>query len=310
MGVPITPRPMKPMSIATDTSFAGPELFVRGAGGIPKDARLTMVPQPGSLRPREGAAAATLGTMSAYSLSDLLLIFSAFFLAGIVKGVLGLGLPTVAIGLLGLLMPVAQASSLLTVPSLVTNVWQARRGPHLGALLRRLWPMQLGIVIGAFSGTGWMEPQHARLSALLLGGSLVAYGVASLAGLRLPRPAPEHERATGLLAGIATGLVTAATGVFALPLVPYLQALVLDKDEMSQALGISFTVSTAALAVVLAGTGSLDAGMAWQSMLALLPALAGMALGQAQRDKLSQATFRKALFSGLLALGAWLIVRQ
>lgn len=248
--------------------------------------------------------------MPDFSLPQLALIAVAFFLAGAVKGVLGLGLPTVAIGLLGLLMPVAQASALLTVPSLVTNVWQAGRGPHLRALVRRLWPMQVGIVIGAFAGTGWMEPQHARRSALLLGGCLMVYGAASLAGLRLPRPVPGQEGATGLLAGIATGLVTAATGVFALPLVPYLQALGLDKDEMAQALGLSFTVSTAALGLVLASTGNLDASVAGQSLLALLPALAGMALGQAQRDRLSQTAFRKALYGGLLLLGAWLLARH
>jgi uncharacterized membrane protein YfcA len=248
--------------------------------------------------------------MPVYSPADLLLVFTAFFLAGAVKGVLGLGLPTVAIGLLGLLMPVASASSLLTLPSMVTNVWQATRGPHFVVLLRRLWPMQVGIVIGALAGTGWMAPQHARLSALLLGGCLVVYGLASLAGLRLPTPAPRHEGATGLLAGIGTGLVTAATGVFALPLVPYLQALALDKDEMSQALGISFTVSTAALGVVLARTGVLDWAMAGQSLLALVPALLGMAVGQLLRDKLSQAAFRRALYSGLLVLGGWLVLRH
>ena len=69
----------------------------------------------------------------------------AFLIAGFVKGVIGLGLPTVAIGLLGLVMPPAEAAALLVVPSLVTNVWQLAAGPSLMTLLRRLWPMLLGI---------------------------------------------------------------------------------------------------------------------------------------------------------------------
>jgi uncharacterized membrane protein YfcA len=92
--------------------------------------------------------------------------------------------------------------------------------------------------------------------------------------------------------------------------VPYLQALGLDKDQMSQALGVSFTVSTVALALILGKAGSLDASVAGQSLLALLPALVGMAAGQAVRDKLSQAAFRNALFGGLMALGGWLLLRQ
>lgn len=248
--------------------------------------------------------------MPSFSLPELALIAFAFFLAGAVKGVLGLGLPTVAVGLLGLTMPVAQAAALLVIPSLVTNVWQAARGPHLRALLRRLWPMHVAVVLGVFSGGGWMRPEHARVTGLLLGACLLLYGLSGLAGWRLPRPAPRSETGASVLAGASTGLVTAATGIFVLPAVPYLQALGLDKDQMSQALGLSFTVSTIALALILGNTGSLDAPVAGQSLLALVPALGGMAAGQAVRDKLSQATFRTALFGGFVALGAWLLLRQ
>jgi uncharacterized membrane protein YfcA len=75
-------------------------------------------------------------------------IAGAFLLAGFVKGVIGLGLPTVSIGLLGLLMTPAQAAAILVVPSLVTNVWQAAVGGGLGALVRRLWPLLVGICVG------------------------------------------------------------------------------------------------------------------------------------------------------------------
>ena len=76
----------------------------------------------------------------------------AFLLAGFVKGVIGLGLPTVSIGLLGLLMTPSQAAALLVVPSLVTNVWQAAAGGGLMTLARRLWPLLAGICVGTFIG--------------------------------------------------------------------------------------------------------------------------------------------------------------
>jgi uncharacterized membrane protein YfcA len=76
----------------------------------------------------------------------------AFLLAGFVKGVIGLGLPTVSVGLLGLLMAPAQAAAILVVPSLVTNIWQAVVGGGLIALARRLWPMLVGICLGTFVG--------------------------------------------------------------------------------------------------------------------------------------------------------------
>ena len=75
------------------------------------------------------------------SLPMLAATAGAFLLAGFVKGVIGLGLPTVAIGLLGLMMTPAQAAAILVAPSLVTNVWQAAVGGGLLPLVRRMWPM-------------------------------------------------------------------------------------------------------------------------------------------------------------------------
>jgi len=239
------------------------------------------------------------------STHDFMMVSFIFLAAGGVKGVLGMGLPTLAMGLLGLMMPVAEGAALLLLPSLVTNLWQMARGGHLVALARRLWPMMAGVCAGVWAGQGWMAGPVGRATSLL-GLCLAAYALAGMIGWRLPRPAARHEAWASGAVGVLTGLLTAATGVFVLPAVPYLQALGLRKDEMAQALGLSFTVSTLALAVNLAATQHLTAVSATQSLLVLLPALVGMWLGQRLRDELSQDAFRRWLMGGLLALGAWL----
>ena len=78
--------------------------------------------------------------------SFLLAVGASFLVAGFVKGVVGLGLPTVAMGTLSLVMPPVQAAALLIVPSLVWNVWQLAAGPGLRALLRRVWPMRATVM--------------------------------------------------------------------------------------------------------------------------------------------------------------------
>jgi uncharacterized membrane protein YfcA len=236
---------------------------------------------------------------------EFMLVTFVFLAAGGVKGVLGMGLPTVAMGLLGLMMPVAEGAALLVLPSLVTNLWQMARGTHLKALAKRLWPMMAGICLGVGLGRGWMA--HPGGHAMLwLGLSLLAYALAGLAGLKLPPPPARHEAPVSGITGTLTGLLTAATGVFVLPAVPYLQALGLKKDEMAQALGLFFTISTLALAATLASSRHLNTASAAQSLLMLLPALLGMWLGQRLRDELSQESFRAFFMWGLLALGAWL----
>ena len=97
------------------------------------------------------------------------LVLAVFLLAGLVKGVIGLGLPTVAMGLLGLAMPPAQAAALLVVPSLVTNVWQLLAGPRFGALTRRLWPMLLGVGAGTSAGSGVLTGGGAGRATAALG---------------------------------------------------------------------------------------------------------------------------------------------
>ena len=71
-----------------------------------------------------------------------------FIAAGLVKGITGMGLPTVAMGLLSILLPLPVAAALLVIPSLVTNVWQLFSGPSLIGILRRLWLMMLFIMLG------------------------------------------------------------------------------------------------------------------------------------------------------------------
>lgn len=180
-----------------------------------------------------------------------LLVVLTFLLAGAVKGVIGLGLPTIAMGLLGLAMPPAQAAVLLIVPSTLTNLWQLAAGGHLRALVRRLGGVLLMIFVGTLLGSRWLGIDSGPWAAHALGGALVVYALYGLIGpgLRLAR---HHERWLGPLCGLVTGVVTAATGVFVMPAVPYLQSLGLSRDEMVQALGLSFTVSTLALAIGLA----------------------------------------------------------
>lgn len=236
------------------------------------------------------------------ALMDTSYIFVAmvFVLAGMVKGVTGMGLPTVAVALLTLKMPPLEAAALLIVPSSVTNVWQLAAGPALYPLWRRLRTMLLAVCVGtALTGVGgtivW--------SGAVLGLALLAYGTLGLAGWRW-RVAPRAERWLGPLAGVVTGALAGVTGVFVMPAAPYLQALALEKDDLVQAMGLAFTVSTLALAVMLAYQGAWHAAAAGVSCLALLPAAGGMLLGQWLRGRMAPALFRRCFFASLLALGA------
>ena len=113
------------------------------------------------------------------------LITAVFLLAGLVKGVIGMGLPTVAMGLLALTLPPAEAAAILVVPSLVTNVWQLLTGPRFAALAQRLWPMMVGVVAGTIAGAGLIAGDSSGVAEAGLGVALAVYAVVGLSGFKM-----------------------------------------------------------------------------------------------------------------------------
>lgn len=245
--------------------------------------------------------------MSDLSFSFVLAVTATFFIAGIVKGVTGMGLPTVAMGVLGALTSPLTAASLLIAPSSVTNIWQLFAGPAFLPLLRRLWPMMAAIVAGTMVGSAWLASGDTDLTTRGLGAALLLYAAYALFARQLSVSARVEPWLSPVI-GVATGLVTGATGVFVIPAVPYLQALGLAKDSLVQALGLSFTISTIALAAALALRGAFGMGNLALSCLAILPALAGMWVGLVLRERIAPETFRRLFLICLLLLGAEMCV--
>lgn len=109
-----------------------------------------------------------------------LYLLAVFMLAGFVKGVTGMGLPTVSMGLLGVVMPLPVAAALLVIPSFVTNVLQLFTGASVWRILRRLWPMMVLIVLGTVVGASLLISISPVWSSLGLGGALIVYAIYAL----------------------------------------------------------------------------------------------------------------------------------
>lgn len=240
--------------------------------------------------------------------ATMLFIAAVFVVAGIIKGVIGIGLQVVPMGLLVLVMAPIEAAALLVIPAFVTNIWQLVSGPSVGPIVRRLWPMMAGICLGTWAGAGAMSGAHTGNAKIMVGLALVVYAVLGLSAVRFAIDR-SREVIAGPIAGAATGLITAATGIFVVPAVPYLAAIGLDKDDLVQALGLSFLISTIALSVNLAREGAITSAIAGSSIGALAMAMVGVFIGQWLRSRLDARTFRLCFFLGLLALGVHLLTR-
>ena len=228
-----------------------------------------------------------------------------FLLAGGVKGLIGLGLPTVSLGLLTVLLDLTTAMALLTVPAAATNVWQASVGGHARTIVRRLWPFMLAATITVWLGALALTRVDLALLSGLLGLIVFVYAALGLRGWRFAIPV-RAEGWAGPLFGSVNGILTGMTGSFVVPGIMYLQAIGLGRDALVQAMGFLFGASALALAVALGGSGLFPRDTGIVSAAALVPALIGMAVGQRIRRRLSEERFRRIFFVGILALGAYI----
>jgi uncharacterized membrane protein YfcA len=238
--------------------------------------------------------------------SLLIFIAAAFLLAGFIKGVIGLGLPTVSMGLLAVTIPPSQALAIVIAPAIVTNIWQTFVGPYLRNIISRLWPLMLGTAFGIWLNGDMLTGPYARYGTVILGILLAIYATISLRKFTFS-VAPSNEKWIGGIVGVITGVISAATGVQVVPSMPFMQSIGMEKDELVQALGVYFTVATLALAFNLTTAGLLSAATALPGVIALVASFAGMFIGQAVRTRMEPDTFRRWFLIAMIFLGIYLV---
>lgn len=242
-------------------------------------------------------------------LATTALVMFVFFLAGTIKGVVGFGLPLFAISVLASVISLPAAIAANVGPSLVTNARQALRGPYLVSLIKRLWPFLVPAIALTWVGIAIQVRVNPAYPGLVLGALAVIFAAVSFSKVQLTLK-PEHEKLVGVFVGIVNGVVTGITGIFVLPGGLYIQALGLSRDELVQALGILFLVSTIAIGGIFIAKSLMTPSLAALSVLAIFPAVAGMSIGERLRSRISEAMFRKLFLAGIAVIGGSIILRN
>jgi uncharacterized membrane protein YfcA len=241
-------------------------------------------------------------------MSEALLFFiaAALLLAGFIKGALGMGLPTVSMGLLAVAMPPSRALAIVIVPAIATNIWQTFVGRHLRDIVKRLWPLMAGTVVGIWLNAGSLTGPYAHYVPIALGVLLVIYAIVGLSRFSF-NVARRDEKWIGGIVGVVTGVISAATGVQVIPSMPFMQAIGMEKDELVQALGVFFTVATLALAFSLSTAGVLTAATALPGAIAMVCSFAGVFVGQSVRSRMQPEAFRRWFLIAMILLGLYLV---
>lgn len=239
---------------------------------------------------------------------SLAVIFGAFLVGGSVKGLAGLGMPVITVAVLTFAFGLPNAMALMVAPGLIANLWQAVSGGHATAAMRRIAIFLVPSLFTIWFGTGLLVTLDADWLVALLGIILSLYAITGISGFSLTIPR-DREWWIGPIFGAVNGVTTGMTGVTSTPSVIYMNGLGMQRDMFIQALGLLFLISYVVLSLSLWLRGLLDMEVGALTLFACVPAMAGMALGRALRQRTSEAGFKRLFFRMLLAIGLYLIAR-
>ena len=236
------------------------------------------------------------------TLLQIAVIAAAFVVAGVAKGAIGMGMPPIAIGLMSLAVPLESAIAIMVLPTMVTNLWQAGYGGGFGRLRRRFGGMAMTAMIGILAVGLLLSDLGSPGTAGWVGVLLVLYSIIALTPYR-PRVPRSAEWWANPVIGLVSGAVAGSTGVAAVPFLPYMQSLDMNRHDLVQALGIMFLFITGMLAVSLALHGAYHITNSIAGVAAVAPTMVGVWLGQHARRRLSAETFRRVFIFGMLGVG-------
>ncbi|MHA1570629.1 MAG: sulfite exporter TauE/SafE family protein [Alphaproteobacteria bacterium] len=233
---------------------------------------------------------------------------AVFFAGGAVKGVLGLGLPLVAVPILASAMDPKIAVAMMSVPVLTSNIWLVFKGGRFVATIARFWPLTLALgVFTLLSAQLFVEIDTATAS-LILGLAVTAFCVLQVFPITMT-VSKSAERWLNPGVGALSGLMGGISNFFGPPLFAYLVALRLQKDAFVAAVTLFFIVGGVPLYGSLAWHGVLTLKVLFASTIATIVVMLGVAFGTRLRRVVQQRTFERILIGVLFLIGLNLMRR-
>jgi uncharacterized protein len=233
-------------------------------------------------------------------------VVCSLIVAGLLKGMIGVGMPVVALPLLSLFIDIKSAAMLLSMPLILSNLPQAIEGGNTGRCLVQLMPVILGMIPGLFLGVRILLALDASVAQIVAG--VVLMGVA---GLTLLAPKLELAPRLVLPAGITFGFFGGILGgVAAMPgplVFIFLLARGLRGKAFTKEASLYLVVSAGLLAILLTASREFSWLDVCVSTAALLPVVLGMSVGQHMRDRIAPETFRKLVLIAVIAAGVDLL---
>lgn len=234
--------------------------------------------------------------------------FCAFLFAGVVKGTIGVGLPTITISTMAQVVDPRVAIALLLLPALFTNTWQIYRGGRFKSSIEKLWPFGLTLIASIYITSFFAPAVPVNILVAGIGFMVVLWTVSSM--VKSPPAVPDRiDRPVQFVAGLVSGVTGGLTAIWAPPMVMYLHSRRLDKNDFVAYTGFLILCGTIPLTLGYLTNGLLTSELAVGSALMILPTLAGFSLGEKMRSRLNGKQFQRAVLIVFFIMGLNLVRR-
>jgi len=233
----------------------------------------------------------------------------AFGLGGLVKGLVGFGLPLVSIPVLSSIVSIPEAVALNFLPVIFSNVIQINQTWQSRTVLTRIWPLLITTAVLLYFGSVFLTTLDKRVLQAAIGVLIIGHVLFDHRGLGL-----ELTRKTERLMLFAAGAIAAVLGSVSsfcmFPSVQLLHSMQLKRAEFVFSVCVFLLLAYISLWLGLFRQGIPVAGLLLDSLVCTVPLTAGTLLGGVIRNRVSQDTFRTWVKWGLALTGAFLILRQ
>jgi len=247
----------------------------------------------------------SISNIDSVILIQVILIFLA---GGMVKGLIGVGLPTVTLTLLSFVFDIKDSISIILIPVILTNLYQMLDGNYLKEIIGEVKFFLIGSFLFIFPGFYFLTILKSDTILVILALLLIINSFMSLMKYEI-KLKNYKSRAIQLGIGSLTGITTGVTSIYTMPFIFLIQSLNYSKNKVIQLMGLSFFIFACMQLILFSSHGMIDFDKLSISLLACLPILAGVYFGTALRKKISEILFKTLFNIMLVVMGSLLILK-
>ena len=162
-----------------------------------------------------------------------------FFVGGVVKGLIGVGLPTVILTFLSFIFDIKLSISIILLPIILSNLYQMIDGKYLKQIINDTKFFHISAFLFILLTFFFLLLLNSNTILIILAIILIFNSTLSLIKYEIQFK-NFRSKYYQLFIGSTTGVVTGVTGIYTMPFIFLIQSLQYTKNQVIQLMGLTF----------------------------------------------------------------------